>query len=98
MRSPTPRTNLAHPSRRSKTNHRPFNRLQPLEISWLSFCDPRPLFSAACSLFSQNTGGGIPPSRLLGTKLTILLGEPVLLPPDCYPPLLSTLAKVYQNK
>ena len=35
--------------------------LPPLEISCLSFSDPHPFFSIACSLFSKNTGGwGIP--------------------------------------
>jgi len=31
--------------------------LQPLELSCLSFCKSLPLFSIACSLFSQNTRG-----------------------------------------
>src|SRR5712672_3508877 len=32
-----------------------------LKISCLSFCTSHPLFSKACSLFCQNTGGGVPP-------------------------------------
>src|SRR5882757_1776390 len=36
------------------------NSLRTLEISCLSFSDPHPLFSIACGLFLQNTGGGIP--------------------------------------
>jgi hypothetical protein len=35
-----------------------FSSLPPLEISCVSFCKPRPLFSIACSLFSQNAGAG----------------------------------------
>jgi len=64
-----PRTNLPNSSRRSSPNPRPFNRLQPLEISWLSFRDSRPLFSRAYSLLlapkvgweaCQKPGVGIP--------------------------------------
>src|SRR5258708_32835980 len=33
--------------------------LQPLVSSCPSFCEPRPLFSIACSLFLQNAGGGV---------------------------------------
>jgi len=44
------------------TSHksRLFIRLPPLELSCLSFSCPRPLFSIGCSLFCENTGGGIP--------------------------------------
>src|ERR1700730_1308402 len=63
MPSPLSRTNLAGPSGPFKTNPHPFNRLQPLELSCLSFCNSHPLFSIACSLFSQNTGGGVPPGQ-----------------------------------
>ena len=38
-----------------------FSSLPPLEISLRSFSHSLPLFSAACSLFSKNTRGGIPP-------------------------------------
>src|SRR5258705_4392174 len=41
------------------------NSLPTLEISCLSFSDPHPLFSIACGLFLQNTGGGIPSSASL---------------------------------
>src|SRR5882762_5658016 len=37
-----------------------FIDLQPLGISCLSFSHPDPLFSMICSLFCQNTGGGVP--------------------------------------
>src|SRR6266478_890477 len=37
------------------------NSLPPLEISCRSFSDPHPLFSIACGLFLQNTGGVVPP-------------------------------------
>src|SRR5882762_2102923 len=37
-----------------------FIDLQPLEISCLFFSRPDPLFSMICSLFCQNTGGGVP--------------------------------------
>jgi hypothetical protein len=51
------RTNLADTSRRSGPNRRSFNALQPLCRSWRSFSHGLPLFSIACSLFLQNTGG-----------------------------------------
>src|SRR5258708_25905740 len=35
------------------------NDLPPLACSLLSFSDLLPLFSSACSLFLQNTGGGV---------------------------------------
>ena len=44
------------------------NSLPTLEISCLSFSDPHPLFSIACGLFLQNTGGGIPSSASLGFR------------------------------
>ena len=55
------RRNRPCPSRRSTPNPNPCNGLQPLETSCLSFCDSRPLFSIACSLFCQNTRGGYTP-------------------------------------
>jgi hypothetical protein len=48
-------TLLTHPL---QTNSFTSMCLQPLELSCLSFCDALPLFSIACSLFLQNTGGG----------------------------------------
>ena len=62
------RTNLAEISRRSAPNRRFFNALQPLKVSWLSFSDSRPLFSIACSLFLQNTGGWGIPTRPLDRR------------------------------
>jgi hypothetical protein len=35
--------------------------LRALFLSCLSFSHPFPLFSIACSLFSRNTGVGVPP-------------------------------------
>jgi len=52
------RRNRPCPSRRSTSNPNPCNGLRPLEISCLSFCDFRPLFSIACSLLWQKRGGG----------------------------------------
>jgi hypothetical protein len=37
-----------------------FSTLPPLVFSCLSFSHSFPLFSATCSLFFQNTGGGVP--------------------------------------
>ena len=62
------RTNLADTSRRSAPNGRSFNALQPLKVSWPSFSDSRPLFSIACSLFLQNTGGWGIPTRPLDRR------------------------------
>jgi hypothetical protein len=44
----------------SSVNPRLFSSLQPLSVSLPSFSNPRPLFSATYSLFSENTrvGGG----------------------------------------
>jgi len=39
------------------------NNLPPLLLSLPSFSHRLSLFSIACKLFSQNTGGGVPPSR-----------------------------------
>jgi hypothetical protein len=46
---------LPRPGRRGKSHV--FSSLPPLEISWLSFCNSRRLFSIACSLFYENTRG-----------------------------------------
>ena len=40
-----------------------FSSLPPLDRSLRSFSHSLPLFSAACSLFSKNTRGGIPPGK-----------------------------------
>jgi hypothetical protein len=44
------------------------------------FCDPRPLFSIACRLFSQNTRGWHPPSQALPSSV---LTTPAL---SCFSP------------
>ena len=49
-------TNLSESSVAASSKSQSLNSLAPLEISCLSFSDPRPLFSIACSLFSKNTG------------------------------------------
>jgi hypothetical protein len=72
MPSSLSRPNLSAPTHRSKTNSQPFNHLPPLELSCLSFRNFRHLFSTACSLFRQNTGGGIPPSEGLERLLLTL--------------------------
>ncbi len=55
------RTNLSESSVAASSKSQSLNSLAPLEISCLSFSDPHPFFSIACSLFSKNTGGwGIP--------------------------------------
>ena len=56
------RTNLISPLLGPDRNSRPFNRLRPLELSCLSFGHSYLLFSITCSLFLQNTQGGVPPS------------------------------------
>jgi hypothetical protein len=56
------RTNLISPLPGPDRNSRPFNRLRPLELSCLSFGHSYLLFSITCSLFLQNTQGGVPPS------------------------------------
>jgi hypothetical protein len=60
-------------------------QLQPLEVSCLSFCNALPFFSTACSLFVQNTGGGVPQffCASLPTNLRSSLGgkSNVLAPP-----------------
>lgn len=60
-----------------------FSNLQPLGRSGLSFSSSRPLFSIACSLFSQNARGwGIPhdsaghPGRALPSLRTSALSAP----------------------
>jgi len=58
------RTNLSESSVAASSKSQSLNSLAPLEISCLSFSDPRPLFSIACSLFSKNTGGVVPPRHL----------------------------------
>jgi len=57
-------TSLVSRAHRSSYKPRRFNSLQPLELSSLSFCNSHRLFSVACSLFSQNTGGGYTPRTL----------------------------------
>ena len=64
-------TNLPAPMHRPKTNSQPFNHLPPLELSCLSFRNSRHLFSITCSLFRQNTGGGIPQSE--GSERLLLI-------------------------
>jgi hypothetical protein len=54
-----PRTSLASSAHHSTCNSSEFSSLQPLELSCPSFRSSLPLFSAACSLFVQNTGGGV---------------------------------------
>ncbi len=76
------RTNLAAPFLRSRFNPQCFKGLPPLvypelrrAISCLSFFDRDLLFSIACSLFSQNAGGGVSPANLRytwGTSSTSL--------------------------
>ena len=56
-----PRPSLASPAHDSPVNPCPLNSLPPLEISCLSFSHSRPFFSIACSLFPQNTRGGVSP-------------------------------------
>jgi hypothetical protein len=94
------RTNLADTSRRSAPNRRSFNALQPLCRSWRSFSHGLPLFSIACSLFLQNTGGWYPDpvfgssagvKRLqrrrsnYGTTLWVYIRATPLLPPSYAP-------------
>jgi hypothetical protein len=68
MSSPSPLTNLAYiaysTSFPSSISFNSF-RLRALELSCPSFFNSRHLFSIACSLFSQNTGGGIPPQNII---------------------------------
>lgn len=105
------RTNLAESFLHFPHNPQSFSSLPPLEISCLSFSDRRPLFSMACSLFSQNTGEwGIsaPAPRplhllILSLEECVTLASVFVLPfADLYAllylPLESTLAKVHQNK
>jgi hypothetical protein len=63
------RTNLIGPLPKPDLNSRPLNRLRPLKVSCLSFCNLYPLFSVACSLFSQNAGGGVP--QALGASVSL---------------------------
>ena len=58
------RTNLSESSVAASSKPQSLNSLAPLEISCLSFSDSHPLFSIACSLFSKNTGGVVPPQHL----------------------------------
>ena len=58
------RTNLSESSVAASSKPQSLNSLAPLEISCLSFSDSHPLFSIACSLFSKNTGGVVPPRHL----------------------------------
>src|SRR6266478_4968125 len=58
------RTNLSASSVAASFKSQSLNSLAPLEISCLSFSDPHPLFSIACSLFSENTGGVVPLRQL----------------------------------
>jgi hypothetical protein len=44
--------------------------LPPLVLSWLSFQRWRRLFSVACGLFLQNTGGGVSPQPLSFTPIS----------------------------
>jgi len=53
-----PPTTLARPLTRSSCNSHHFSGLEPLELSCLAFSDRHRLFSIACGLFLQNTGGG----------------------------------------
>jgi len=69
------RTNLIGPLPRPDLNSRPLNRLRPLKVSCLSFCNLYPLFSVACSLFRGNTPGGIPLSQALGFRVATLPSE-----------------------
>ena len=55
------RTNLSESSVAASSRYQSLNSLAPLEISCRSFSDPHPLFSIACGLFLQNTGGVVPP-------------------------------------
>src|SRR6266481_635285 len=55
------RTNLSESCVASSSKSQSLNSLAPLEISCRSFSDPHPLFSIACGLFLQNTGGVVPP-------------------------------------
>src|SRR5437899_12758251 len=66
------RTNLSESSVAASSKSQSLNSLAPLEISCLSFSDPHPLFSIACSLFSENTGGVVPLRHL-----RILGGVPI---------------------
>jgi hypothetical protein len=49
---------ITHPSAPNRANSFPPTLLRSLQLSCRSFCNSLPLFSIACSLFSQNTGGG----------------------------------------
>jgi hypothetical protein len=80
-----------------------FSSLPPLEISLRSFCKPCPLSSIACGLFSQNVGVGWASRMLLrdtGVACPVSILTHSLPAPHAvlYPPLESTLPKVYQNK
>src|SRR5713226_1887664 len=78
-------------------------RLQPLELSCLSFCNSCHLFSIACSLFSQNTRGGIPPegtnprhrSEKSAPRRSVFGFRPSTV--DCRPPSNSFPCRTYKN-
>ena len=75
------RPNPANPFLQSFSNHRLLHNLPPLghpeprgEISCLSFSGLRPVFSTACSLFSQNTGpSGISATAPRPLRLRVIL-------------------------
>ncbi len=59
------------------SSHQPFY-FQRLAASWLSFFTSLPLFSIACSLFSQNTRvGGTPAPPRFGSPRRMLHAAPV---------------------
>jgi hypothetical protein len=89
--SPFP-LSLADLSHNSSSKCQPANSLRALvypeprrEISWLSFCISRPLFSMACGLFSQNTrGGGIPDGSAGYSGCASLCGTSAFSAPQRY--------------